>query len=239
MTTPDQIRRFLKKRPMGAGRLTVAVETPLGIGHSVAEYSLEQLNAALEPESPIDPVVAIMEACQEYADSDGNDQRFSVRWFGGHDRVLGTMVHKCRAQHDADGIGPSAADLNAPGSPLAAMLIANREQQQLIGTLMSRQNAAMPQLCQSYERCIALLTAQLQASIQRETALAERVRTLESGVGQPRELTAEEREEALRRGDAWRELAALLKGRLGEAMDLAIAAGAQRLLPPAAGETRQ
>jgi len=229
MTTPDQIRRFLKKRPVGGGRVTCAVETALGVGHAVAEWSMEQLDAAFQEGGTTDPATAIMEACQDFADSDGNPTRFVIRWFGGHDRVLLSLIHKAVPQGESGG-SEGVIKLES-ASPLGALLVANRELMGLVGTLHSRQNAALPQICQSYERAIALITAQLQASMQREAQLAERVRALEAGAGQPRELTQEEREEALRRGEAWRELSVILKGRLGEALDLAIAAGANKLLP--------
>lgn len=214
--TVDALRRWAKKRPAGALRLAVAVETQGGaIGHTVCEWSREDVQT-LDAGPGADCAALAVEQCQEYCDAELEPCKFVLRWFGQHDRVLSVISHRVAPSREAlSGAGIGQAEDATPMSEgamsarmLSALLATHRQLNVSLGTITT-----------AYDRTLGALSQQLTTAYSRPAA------------DEPRALSSEQREEVLARTDALRAAAS----KLPDVIELALAAVAQRVLPPADG----
>lgn len=212
--TPEHLRSWLKHRPAGAQRLQLVHDT-LPALVTVADWERDEIDTE-GSQGDADLAVNILAAAQDFTDGEGEKCKFLIRWIGSKDRPLKVKSHHVKPS-DPEGETPQQTISDAS---VIRDLLRHLEAKERV------MQSSLTTITQGYERTINMLSSQLEAAIKQ---LHERP---EAPPAAPLVLTEEQREESIQRAEALK----AFTGKLPEVMDLALAAAASRLLPPASGQ---
>lgn len=212
--TPDALRSFLRRRPAGAVRCQLAVETALGC-NAVAAWEKDEIEASLAGDSASTIDTLMFEAAQDFCDSAGENTRFLFRWIDRDDRPLATKQHKIPPTPEAE--RENGRPQSAHGDPIV---------RELLGHIAAQQktiNAGFAAHTQGMERALHMVSALLESSLKRER---DAVDARPDPPARQLEATSEQREESLQRAEALK----AFSSKLPELLDLGISIAADRLL---------
>lgn len=211
--TPEKLRSWLRHKPAGATRVQIVQDGPTGV-QVIADWERDELETLETPEQ--DVAQAMIEQAQDFCDMEGEACKFLVRWIGTRDRPLKVVTHRAKPRPEDE--GGTVVDRSAiSDATIIRDLLRHLETQQKhlassLGTILDANRKTLD-LMSAQQESMAKQLAELRAS---EQAPA-------------RDASPEEREESIQRAKALEALTA----KLPEAIDLGIAAVANRFLAPA------
>lgn len=215
--TPERIRGFLNKVPVGAKGIELSVEV-IGAGLvPIADWNKDDVAELKESPPDSDLCSLIMEQAQEYTDAERQPQKFLIRWRGKNGKPAKTVTHRVSPAAEEDGDLPAISDSTIIRDLLKAI---DSKDQHIAATLRTSTSA--------YEQTIKMLTSQLE---QAYAAIADAKKEKEAPLPTVVEATDEEKEVSAQQANALK----VLSEQIPAIAELAIAIAADRMLPAADG----